>query len=38
VTELLLHPFLGHPPWLWLLFIAIVAALLAFASAARSSS
>lgn len=30
MTDLLLLPFLGHPAWLWLLFIAIVVALLAF--------
>jgi tellurite resistance protein TerC len=30
VTELLFQPFLGHAVWLWLLFLGIVAALLAF--------
>jgi tellurite resistance protein TerC len=30
VTDLLELAFLGHPAWLWLVFIAIVAALLAF--------
>jgi tellurite resistance protein TerC len=30
VTDLLLLPFLGHAVWLWLVFITIVAGLLAF--------
>lgn len=30
MTDLLLFPFLGQPAWLWLTFVAVVVALLAF--------
>ncbi|EWY38253.1 membrane protein [Skermanella stibiiresistens SB22] len=30
LTEFFLHPFLGKPTWVWLLFLGVVTALLAF--------